>query len=288
MDPIIGGLIIGGVINQYRINRKYRKAADISARAVERVAEAELQFEEHEKRTELALNHLMTRTEGIIDILQGPFYELFKPFEGADGALRKDLLEDLDHGTLQNLKAIRHIQNIPQIKQLPAHKKLSGTSAAATFLLFGRGHEASRQLDTASAQSEKSKLIAAHIDTLCTALDMQREGYMRVFKTLGALNIALLTSIGRYQEYFQNISWLIDSSTGRFPDSISAREISTAITQEGENQLKNCVNIARCMYAIIERPVFDEKSEITDAANKALREGEEALHKIQMIEQRRR
>lgn len=49
IDPVLGGFIVGSALRQYRLHSKFKKASAITARAVERVAEAELRFEEHEQ-----------------------------------------------------------------------------------------------------------------------------------------------------------------------------------------------------------------------------------------------
>lgn len=288
IDPILGGIIVGGAIRQYRISNKYKKAGEISSRAVERVAEAEVRLEQYEKKTEIILNNLCTRMDGITDELQGSFYDMYKPFETSDNQLRETLVEDLcGIETIHSLSTIKQIQQQPSIQQLPAYKKLSGSAAAITFVLFGRMTDANRQLDNAATQSEKSRLIATHIDSICTSIDIQCEGYMRVYQVLGALNAALIVSMNKYQEYFQGIAWLLDSD-GRFPSNIRTEQIEEALTPAGVNQLKNCINIARCIYAIMEKPIFDENRELTKAAEDLIVEGEKALRKIQAVERKGR
>ena len=197
IDPVLGGFIVGSALRQYRLHSKLKKASAITARAVERVAEAELRFEEHEQMANASANKLKIRAGGIInETLKNKYYdEILRPFENPDGKFRERLLKDLDTiETIRNLNEIHQLENLPQVKQLPGHQKLSGTSAVVSYILFGKMSEANRQLDAAETQSEKSRLIATHTDTLCTMLDMQRENYDRVSSTLGALNVALIVS----------------------------------------------------------------------------------------------
>lgn len=290
IDPVLGGgLIIGSAIRQYRIHSKLKKASDISARAVERVAEAELRFEEHEQMATAAANKLEVRASGIInETLKNKYYDIFRPYEGPDGKIRKTLLKDLDAiKTLRNLKEIRQLENLPQVKQLPGHQKLSGTSAVVSYILFGKMSEANRQLDTAETQSEKSRLIANHTDTLCTMLDMQRERFDRVSNTLGALNIALLFSLQKYQNYSRNLAPLLGADE-RFCSNVTRKDIDNCLTPQGLDQQKMCVNIAKALSEIMKTPVFNENAEITAEAEKALRAGEEALKKIDQIEKGRK
>lgn len=289
IDPVLGGLIVGSVLRQYRLHSKFKKASAITARAVERVAEAEVRFDEHEQMTNAAANKLKIRTSGIInETFKTQYYNIFRPYEGPDGKIRKALLQDLDAiETLRNLKEIRQLENLPQVKQLPGHQKLSGTSAVVSYILFGKMSEANRQLDTAETQSEKSRLIATHADTLCTMLDIQRERYDRVSSTLGALNIALLAAIQEYQGYSKNLTPLLGTD-GRFRPDVTRNTINDCLTPLGLNQQKTCVNIAKVLSAIMKTPIFDENAEITAEAKKTLKTGEEALKKIDQIEKGRK
>lgn len=290
IDPVLGGgLIIGNVIRQYRIHSKFKKASDISARAVERIAEAELRFEEHEQMANAAANKLKIRASGIInETLKNKYYdEILRPFEGPDGKFRETLLKNLDTiETIRNLKEIRQLENFAQVKQLPGYQKLSGTSAVVSYILFGKMSEANRQLDTAETQSEKSRLIVTHTETLCTMLDMQRERFDRVSNTLGALNMALLFSLQKYQDYSRNLTPLLGAD-GRFCSNVTRKEIDDCLTPLGLDQQKACANIAKVLSTIMKTPIFNENAEITAMAEKALKTGEEALNKIKEYEERR-
>ena len=290
IDPVLGGFIVGSALRQYRLHSKFKKASAITARAVERVAEAELRFEEHEQMANASANKLKIRASGIInETLKNKYYnEILRPFENPDGKIRETLLKDLDTiETIRNLKEIRQLENLPQVKQLPGHQKLSGTSAAVSYILFGKMSEANRQLDAAETQSEKSRLIATHADTLCTMLDMQRESYDRVSSTLGALNVALLASLQKYQDYSQNLTPLLGAD-GRFCTNVTGKDIDNCLTPAGIDQQKVCTNIAKVLSAIMKTSIFDENAEITAEAKKNLKSGEAALKKINQIEKGRK
>ena len=104
IDPVLGGFIVGSALRQYRLHSKFKKASAITARAVERVAEAELRFEEHEQMANASANKLKIRASGIInETLKNKYYnEILRPFESPDGKLREILLKET-----QNI--LRHI-----------------------------------------------------------------------------------------------------------------------------------------------------------------------------------
>ena len=288
IDPVIGGIILGSAIRQYRIRNKFKRASTITAKAVEQVAEAEVRYAEHEQLTVAAANKLKTRVAGIInDTLMTKYYNIFKPYEGPSGKIRKTLMQDIIAiETFDNLEAIRRLENIPKVKQLPGHQKLSGSSAVVSYILFGKMSEANRQLDTASTQSEKAQLLSAHIDTICAILDMQCESYNRVASTLGALNAALLVSIQKYSEYSRNLAPLLNDD-GRFRGDITNNDIDRCLTAQGIEQQKICINIAKTLSAIMKTPIFNENAEIQAEAEKILADGQLALEKIKELERRR-
>lgn len=287
IDPVLGGLIIGSAVRQYRLHNKFKKASEITTRAVERVAEAEIYFADHEQKTSAAANKLKIRTSGIInDTLKDKYYDIFKPYETPDGKIRKDLLQDLDAiETLRNLNEIRALENLPEVKQLPGYQKLTGSSAIVSYILFGKMSEANRQLDAAETQYEKSRLIATHSDSLCTILDMQRENYERVSSVLGALNVALLVSLQKYNSFSKNLTPLFGID-GKFRADVTREDIDDCLTPRGVDQQKICVNIAKSLSAIMKSPIFDENGKLRDEAEKILKEGEIALSRIKQIEQR--
>lgn len=291
MSPVLelGGLIIGSAFRQYRLHSKFKKASAITARAVERVAEAEVRFADHEQMAYAAANKLKIRANGIInETFKTQYYDIFRPYEGPDGKIRKTLLQDLDAiETLRNLKEIRQLENKAQVQQLPGYQKLSGSSAVVSYILFGKMSEANRQLDTAATQSEKSRLIATHTDTLCTILDRQRENYERVSSTLAALNVALMVSIQKYNDFSKNLVPLLGSN-GRFRADVMTKDIENCLTPLGCDQQKVCINIAKVLSAIMKTPIFNENAEIQAEAEKALKAGEEALKKINQVENGRK
>lgn len=207
MDPIIGTLILGTALHKHRANVTYKKAKDISRQAIEKVTEAEMRLEEHQNATADAYERLCTRISGIAEWLNGPFAEMFRPFEHEDGSYRTDLFGKAE---ISNMTYIKNVYVQRQLQQLPAHKKQTGSSAAVTLLLFGLVGEANRQLDTARTQKRVSNLVAEQSDTLCMILDTQKEQYLRVYQLLGALNIALIKSSGMARKSLSQIEWLLD------------------------------------------------------------------------------
>lgn len=76
---------------------------------------------------------------------------------------------------------------------------------------------------------------------------------------------------------------LLDDS-GFLPESISASEIKRRMGKQEKDNLAICINIAKCLYAIISEPIFDENAELTAKAKSLLADGDKALEKIKSIE----
>jgi len=284
MDPFVTGLVLGLALNRIDANSTYKRAYAISAKAVERVAEAEMMVEKHQKETNNVFEGLCTRITGISSFMNGPFAELFRPFEHAKDSYLQDLFGSEG---LQSLSYVHHVNEYRKLGQLPAHRKQTGPSAAITFLLFGWVGEANRQLDTARKQQQVSRLIVEHSDTVCTMLDLQKDRYQRVDNLLGALNVALLISTGKARQELKKIEWLLDEE-GHIPADMTVAQLKSCISAQGVAQMTNSLNIAKVVMSILEEPLFDENAELTQEAQKILTEGEHALKKIQMIEQRGR
>lgn len=164
--------------------------------------------------------------------------------------------------------------------------RTSGITAGAAYLLFGNLGVVSQQVDAARAQRQKAELLATHIDTFCIALDLQREQYHRVNQTLGALNVALIAATANAQKGMNKISWMLDEA-GHLPMNITAGELKRYLQKEDLSSLAICINIARCIYAILSEPLFGDNAELTQRAQKLLDEGQEALDKIKAIEKGR-
>lgn len=289
MDPITT-MVLGTAINQYMIHSKKKESYRLAVASAAKIAEAQVKAERCERQTKDELNKLFTRIEGIVCYIDGTFFNVFKPFESLDNSLQKTLMEDLlNADAVSNLKLINSlsvkISQRPKIEQNSI--STSGITTGAAYILFGNLGVASKQLDAARIQSQKAELIATHIDTFCIALDLQREQYARVNQTLGALNVALIVSTSQAKKGMDKISWMLDDM-GHLPMNVTARELKSYLQKEDLDSLAICINIARCIYAILSEPLFGEDSELTQRAQKLLEDGESALNRIKNIESGRK
>lgn len=291
MDPMLLGAVIGIALRQNTIHSKTKKAYQLSVSAAERIAEAEVKIAQHQHETEVALEKLCKRIQVTISFLESTFIDTFKPFEGIDGTLKRNLIEDLAGASaVANLGLINSMRTAicqkPQIEKLANGNRISGTTMTASYILFGNLGIVSKQLDGAKMQKKTAELISTHMDTFCVSLDLQREHYQRIYQTLGALNVALITSTARVQEGLKKLSWLLDKQ-GLLPVDITTAELKVYLQKEDIDSLAICINIARCIYALFSEPLFDEDAELVQRAQALLDEGKCALEKIKEIENRR-
>lgn len=291
MDPIIGGMVLGLALRQGTIRTQQKKAYRLAASAAEKIAKAEIELAQHEQKAEVELNKLFKRIQSSVNFLETRFIDAFEPFEGADGLLKKNLLDDLAGvGASSELALIGSMRNAiqekPQVEKMVNGKKISGTTATAAYILFGDLGVANMQLDAARAQHRKAELIATHLDTFCMSLELQRERYYRVNQTLGALNVALITATAMIEEGLKKVKWLLDEQ-GHFPVDLTAAEMRSYLSREEIDSFAICINVARCIYAIISEPMFNEDAELTPRLQNLLDEGNAALDKIAYIENRR-
>lgn len=288
MDPMIIGAIIAAAGRNYMIHSKTKESYRLATASAEKIAKAEKELERQEHETGVELEKLSKRMQGIVNYLEGPFLDLFKPFEGNDNNLRASLIEDLTGAdAAANLTLIGSLHQSmcqrPEIEKLANGRRVSGSNATTTYLLFGNLGLACKQLDAARAQHQKARLIATHMETFRIALDMQKERYYRVNQTLGALNVALIPSVAKAKKGFEKISWMLDEQ-GRLPPDITVDELKASLDKGDMDSLAICINIARCIYAIISEPLFDDNAELTQRTEKLLEEGQTALDKIKRIE----
>ncbi len=289
MDPTIIGAIVVTVGRNYVIHSKIKESYRLATASAEKIAKAEKELERQEHETGVELEKLSKRMQGIVNYLEGPFLDLFKPFEGSDNNLQASLIEDLTGAdAAANLALIGSLHQSmcqkPEIEKMANGRRVSGSKATTTYLLFGNLGLACKQLDATKAQYQKARLIATHIETFRIALDIQKEQYYRVNQTLGALNIALIPSVARAKKGLEKIAWMLDEQ-GRLPPDIAADELKVNLDKGDMDSLAICINIARCIYAIISEPLFDEKSELTQRTQALLEEGQAALDKIKRIEE---
>lgn len=285
---IIAAAVLGGALRSYSIHAKTKESYRIAVSSAEKIAKAEVELERHELETTKELNKLFTRMQGIANYLEGPFLDMFNPFEGGESNLRAALIEDLTGAdAAANLKLIGTLHTSlcqkPQIEKLTNGRRISGTTVTAAYILFGNLGVASKALDAARVQQQKARLVATHMESFCTMLDLQKEQYYRVNQTLGALNVALITSTAKAKSGMDKLEWMLDEK-GHLPADITAAEVKTYLTKADMNHLAICINIARCIYAIMSEPLFDDKSELTQKAQSLLDEGNAALKKIREIE----
>lgn len=289
MDPVTTtSAIIGLTLRNYVIHSKTKESYRLVTASAEKIAKAEKELERQEHETEVELEKLSKRMQGIVNYLEGPFLDLFKPFEGSNNNLQASLIEDLmGADAAANLALIgsmhQSICQRPEVEKLANGRRVSGSKATTTYLLFGNLGLACKQVDAAKAQHQKARLIATHMETFRIALDLQKERYFRVNQTLGALNVALIPSVSRTKKGFEKIAWMLDEQ-GRLPPDITADELKANLNKNDMDGLAACINIARCIYAILSEPLFDEKSELTQRAQALLDEGQAALDKIKRIE----
>lgn len=287
MDMITGAIVVGALRN-YAIHSKMKETYRIAVSSAEKIAKAEVELERHEQETTKELDKLFTRMSGIVSYLEGPFLDVFKPFEGGESNLRAALIEDLT-GTdaAENLKLIGSLHTSlcqrPQIEKMAGGRRISGSTSTAAYILFGNLGVASKFLEAARVQHQKANLIATHLESFCTMLDLQKERYYRVNQTLGALNVALITSTAKTKNGMGKLEWMLDGN-GHLPPDVTAAEIKTYLDRTDMDQLAICTNIARCIYAIMSEPLFDDQSELTRRAQSLLEEGQAALDKIRKIE----
>lgn len=292
MDPFMTtSAIIGLTLRNYMIHSKTKESYRLATASAEKIAKAEKELERQTHETEVELEKLSKRMQGIVNYLEGPFLDLFKPFEGSDNNLQTSLIEDLTGAdAAANLALISSLHQSmcqrPEIEKMANGRRVSGSKATTTYLLFGNLGLAYKQLDAARAQQQKAQLIATHMETFRIALDLQKERYSRVNQTLGALNVALIPSVSRTKKGFEKISWMLDEQ-GRLPPDITADELRANLDKDDMDSLAICINVARLIYAIISEPLFDDKSELTQRTQALLDEGQEALDKIKQIESKR-
>ena len=130
-------------------------------------------------------------------------------------------------------------------------------------------------------------MLVTHMEVFCTALDLQCEQYHRVSQVLGALNIALIPTVKHTSDGFQKFSWMLDAN-GHLPDHVTTEQIKSCLSQEDMNNLAISINVARCIYALLSEPLFDQDASLTQKAQELLNDGEIALNKIKSIENGRR
>ena len=75
-------------------------------------------------------------------------------------------------------------------------------------------------------------------------------------------------------------------ANGHLPDNITVSQITSCMEPRDLNNLANCINVARCIYALLAEPLFDQDATLTNKAKDLLNEGQDALNKIKMIESR--
>lgn len=285
---IITGAIVAGALRNYAIHAQTKEAYRLAVASAEKIAKAEVELERHEREATKELDKLFTRMQGIVNYLEETFLNVFKPFEGGKSNLRAALIEDLTGtDTAENLKLIETMHTSlcqkPQIEKMASGRRISGSTSTAAYILFGNLGVASKSLEGARVQYQKANLISTHMESFCTMLDLQKERYYRVNQTLGALNVALLTSTAKAKSGMGKLNWMLDEN-GHLPVDITAAEVKMYLAKEDMNNLAICTNVARCIYAIMSEPLFDDQSELTQEALRLLNKGEEALERIRKIE----
>lgn len=279
MELIAGSLmVIGSIAAECATYSQRKRNSKMMQKAAERVAEAELKCKKHLQDTEDAYTALHTQVEGIAIYLDGPFTELYKPFEGPNTSLLGGLVGAEKSTALDYVQNVSIQRNFKGLRQLPGYRKQIGH----TFLFCNRVGEVLQQKNAAETQRSVARLIEADSDSLCMALDLQKENYNRAQKTLQALNVALLKTSAQVRQAMSSIARMLDAE-GHIPATTTLEALTGAFTLEQADQIAINLNIAKCMAAILAEPMFNEKAEITERMEKLFREGEQALEEIQAI-----
>ncbi len=270
--------IVLSVATEYAIHSQRKKNSKMMQKAAERAAEAELKYSKHLQDTNDAYHALYSQIEGIAVFLGGPFADLYKPFENADMSLLGGLLGVENSNALSYIQDISLQRDFKKLRQLPGYRKQIG----ATFLFGNRVAEVLQQKSAAETQRSVARLIEVDSDSLCMALDIQKENYSRVQMTLQALNVVLLKTSAQVKQAMTSIAWMLDTE-GHIPIATTLDTLTGAFTPEQINQIAVNLNIAKCMAAILENPIFKENAEISERTQRLLKDGEDALAKIKTL-----
>lgn len=236
-----------------------------NAQAFTQMAVAQEKIKKQKQELEASILKNATRKRGIMTCQMQKFQDVYKTireiqFESGEG------LKELDSFN-SNIVAYTHSHiHLGDITSRKLTDKEELYILAVSGLSGSMIQDSRRDLSEARNRLRQSNVAMEHAETVCIASKGMQDRIDMMTTVLTQLGALFHRSIMATEEVIQR--------NGR---------IASLYTKQDKEVLANCVNTAQTIYYIIDTPIIDQNSEITQESLKAIDLGRQYLDKINQL-----
>ena len=268
---IESALLFGGaakIINDLKtsdeLNEQARKK---NIRALSRVAEAQIEQKDAESAMNQEILRLYNRKKAILSTSMDSFLHLYEKimkinFTETEGIIElKNFTPEIRKEIYTDINTARATAPMPVItKNVIVGLLLGGLTGAITSSIVD---DSQRNLDEARIRARQAEAVALQAQTISLSYQGITERVKRITDVLTKLNILFVKGI-RYSNE------LIDKNgTDKSRYSFSDRQ-----------SLAVCINLAKAIKDLLDAPIIDQNSEVSQKSLEAVQKGEQCLQAV--------
>ena len=268
---IESALLFGGaakIINDLKtsdeLNEQARKK---NIRALSRVAEAQIEQKDAESAMNQEILRLYNRKKAILSTSMDSFLHLYEKimkinFTETEGIIElKIFTPEIRKEIYTDINTARSTAPMPVItKNVVVGLLLGGLTGAITSSIVD---DSQRNLDEARIRARQAEAVALQAQTISLSYQGITERVKRITDVLTKLNI-LFVKVIRYSNELIDKNG-IDKSRYSFSDRQS---------------LAVCINLAKAIKDLLDAPIIDQNSEVSQKSLEAVQKGEQCLQAV--------
>lgn len=254
------------IFNMLSADKNNKRADEINVKAFNRISKAEQEEKRQETKMNNSLTKLAKRKKAILTTSMNDFINLYERIIKINFIESDGIKEALNHSfTIDNVKEIKEFVNVAGMNLT------NGQTIVAMLMPISGGisnvikKEAELNVGVAQMRSKQARVIESQCETKCVALDAIIQRAERLSQLLTKLNILFIKSI-------ENSNLIInEKGTDRKNYNSSDRDA-----------LMSCMNLAGTIKVILDTPLIDKDSKLTQESLKAIEMGNEYINKINL------
>lgn len=268
---IESALLFGGaakIINDLKtsdeLNEQARKK---NIRALSRVAEAQIEQKDAESAMNQEILRLYNRKKAILSTSMDSFLHLYEKimkinFTETEGIIElKNFTPEIRKEIYTDINTARSTAPMPVItKNVVVGLLLGGLTGAITSSIVD---DSQRNLDEARIRARQAEAVALQAQTISLSYQGITERVKRITDVLTKLNILFVKGIRYSNELIDKNG--IDKSRYSFSDRQS---------------LAVCINLAKAIKDLLDAPIIDQNSEVSQKSLEAVQKGEQCLQAV--------